>query len=430
MNYQYGHAGTGGTQTSGGYSECLESENCLSAVGMNSVGSFGVAGSRDNFNGCTGGGSGYFGGGGSTHVQGSGGGSSYISGHNGCVAIEESSTENNITFPTKNGVACTDGTTNQDCSVHYSDKEFTDTVMIDGNGYNWTTEKGSEVVGMPTHSGTGTMIGNTGDGYAKITLEDSVLCKRATTLHTTTCQNTSGEHNKMCTANGYAIGDTIIFGTIPSSNGYKSGDAYDCDVNGDGNYDSINERFYYVTDLDSNKNYAVLIYSDMTVDGVKWNKTVNPNIFYDNNNKSYLGPTNAYLELPNASQWPNIRLYNHRRQIKYDDNLATYSSYTLPIFNYTNLTSRLITNNEVSVCNKDNGYLRSDCEFLLEGTSFEKNTNSFNNWGQWIETPVTGYTNRVRHIDSHSRRVGNGYTANNQYMGVKPVIEVSKNRME
>ena len=93
-----------------------------------------MVGSRDNFNGCTGGGSGYFGGGGSTHVQGSGGWSSYISGHNVCVAIEESSTENNITFPTKNGVACTDGTTNQDCSVHYSDKEFTDTVMIDGNG--------------------------------------------------------------------------------------------------------------------------------------------------------------------------------------------------------------------------------------------------------------------------------------------------------
>ncbi len=41
--------------------------------------------------------------------------------------------------------------------------------MIDGEGYNWTTEKGSNT-GMPTHDGTSTMIGNEGNGYAKITL--------------------------------------------------------------------------------------------------------------------------------------------------------------------------------------------------------------------------------------------------------------------
>ena len=55
------------------------------------------------------------------------------------------------------------------CSMHYSKLFFTDTVMIDGNGYSWTTEEGSEVVGMPTHDGTSTMTGNTGNGFAKIT---------------------------------------------------------------------------------------------------------------------------------------------------------------------------------------------------------------------------------------------------------------------
>ena len=45
---------------------------------------------------------------------------------------------------------------------------FTDTVMIDGEGYKWATEKDSYTV-MPTHDGTGTMKGNTGNGYAKIT---------------------------------------------------------------------------------------------------------------------------------------------------------------------------------------------------------------------------------------------------------------------
>ena len=40
--------------------------------------------------------------------------------------------------------------------------------MIDGDGYNWTTKK-EDYIGMPTHDGSGTMIGNNGNGYAKIT---------------------------------------------------------------------------------------------------------------------------------------------------------------------------------------------------------------------------------------------------------------------
>ena len=40
--------------------------------------------------------------------------------------------------------------------------------MIDGKGYKWTDEVGSAIVGMPNHDGNGTMTGNTGDGFAKI----------------------------------------------------------------------------------------------------------------------------------------------------------------------------------------------------------------------------------------------------------------------
>jgi hypothetical protein len=102
------------------------------------------------------GGGGYFGGGagGSTlsggSGQGGGGGSSYISGHTGCVAIASVET---ITPK----VGCTNGTTDITCSYHYSGKRFTNTVMKSGNE------------SMPTHDGTGTMTGNTGNGYAKIT---------------------------------------------------------------------------------------------------------------------------------------------------------------------------------------------------------------------------------------------------------------------
>lgn len=97
------------------------------------------------------GGGGYYGGyrGISTNCGGSGG-SSFISGHSGCNALNSSGTH-----------------TGQ--SIHYSNYSFTNTKMIDGDGYIWTTSKGSKT-GMPTHDGTSTMVGNAENGYAKITL--------------------------------------------------------------------------------------------------------------------------------------------------------------------------------------------------------------------------------------------------------------------
>ena len=59
--------------------------------------------------------------------------------------------------------------TDIECSKHYSGYVFYNSIIIDGAGYQWTTEKGDTVVGMPTHDGTSTMIGNSGNGYAKIT---------------------------------------------------------------------------------------------------------------------------------------------------------------------------------------------------------------------------------------------------------------------
>ena len=107
-----------------------------------------------------GGGGGYYGGGGSNagneeyQASAGAGGSSFISGHNGCNAIKQESTEDNIIH------------TGQ--SIHYSGMYFTDTVMIDGSGYKWTTEKG-EYTGMTSHDGSGTITGNSGNGYARIT---------------------------------------------------------------------------------------------------------------------------------------------------------------------------------------------------------------------------------------------------------------------
>lgn len=86
-----------------------------------------------------GGGGGYYAGGSGNHVGGSGG-SSFISGHSGCDAIKESSTENAIVHT---------GQPN-----HYSGLVFTDTQMIDG-AHTMPSPKGGLEAG---HLGDGACI--------------------------------------------------------------------------------------------------------------------------------------------------------------------------------------------------------------------------------------------------------------------------------
>ncbi len=130
---------TGGTQTSGG----LKGTGRYTTASTN--GTFGKGG--QGVFGTSSGGAGYYGGGAASHGAGTvgigGSGSSFISGYEGCDAIAETSTESNIIH------------TGQ--SVHYSGYEFEYAEMIAGN---------SE---MPNYQG-GTMIGNSGNGYARITM--------------------------------------------------------------------------------------------------------------------------------------------------------------------------------------------------------------------------------------------------------------------
>ena len=153
--------GKGATQKSGG----AAGANIYGATGTINKGAFGYGGNSYSISsgtGSGGGGSGYYGGGagGGTsnggNGQGGGGGSSFISGHNGCDAISEESTATNIIH------------TGQ--SVHYSGYKFTDTIIIDGTGCKWTTEKTTQCDGMPSHDNKSTIQGNIGNGYARISL--------------------------------------------------------------------------------------------------------------------------------------------------------------------------------------------------------------------------------------------------------------------
>ncbi len=149
-----GLTGYTGLGTTGGNQTTTGSEQ----YGPFNDSSFGIANG-----GCTGGG-GYYPGGGASCASGSGGGSSFISGHTGAVAI----TSQTDRTPK---AGCTTGTTDNNCSIHYSNLKFENTIMIDGAGYSWTNEKQNQT-NMPTpYNGTYELgIGHQGNGHAKITL--------------------------------------------------------------------------------------------------------------------------------------------------------------------------------------------------------------------------------------------------------------------
>lgn len=157
--YETGQNGKGGTQTSGGAAASIH----FQSGGVTTSGTFGIGGyttSISSQTGAGGGGGGYYGGSGASGTlaggsgQGGGGGSSFISGHNGCNSILETSTQNNIIHTGS--------------SKHYSGYIFTNTKMIDGFGYLWTTSQTTQTT-MPSYREELTTSGNFGNGYARIT---------------------------------------------------------------------------------------------------------------------------------------------------------------------------------------------------------------------------------------------------------------------
>ena len=134
--------GSGGTQIAAG----------TNTYSYGTPATFGIGGQSE-----TSGGGGWYGGAGSySYIPSGGGGSSYISGHQGCVAVA------------KNGDPLTTSTPTIADSYSYTGYIFTNTIMVDGEGYKWTDSKG-DLVQMPTHDNLTKMIGNEGNGYAKIT---------------------------------------------------------------------------------------------------------------------------------------------------------------------------------------------------------------------------------------------------------------------
>ena len=156
VSYNSHYIGTGGTQILAGAQ--LEYNQYNQLLNSRIINGFGVYGDETDNTGPiqSGAGGGWYNGGNGSH-GGAGGGSSYISGHPGCLAVNQASTETSISHL---------------ATSEYSGFVFYDTVMIDGTGNKWTDVNTGLKEKMPINGVTDVSSGNRGNGYARITFYD------------------------------------------------------------------------------------------------------------------------------------------------------------------------------------------------------------------------------------------------------------------
>ena len=265
------------------------------------------------------------------------------------------------------------------------------------------------------------------------------ICRRATTLNFEECTNSSH-----CVANGNTLNEDMSFGNLGTyGENPVVGDAFDCDVNGDGNY---TERFYYISNYyDTNTNTfdnttATLLYYSNTYNG----QASTDDSFYDSNSQNIHGPITALQHLPSTSQWSNIQLKNTSRKILACGNNtcsngvfeSTSGGAIENPFSYAGKAARLLTVQEVtqadcySLSGLDAGFAHSlsSCEFFFEGTQYT--SSSRHTYGIWLENPATSssvygiYVGNEQVIENNSSNYGYvGY-------GVRPAIDVPYSRID
>ena len=296
-------------------------------------------------------------------------------------------------------------------SIKYCNNTFSDdTLKFDGKSINKDEEKGK------------------------------IICKRATTLHTEKCTQTDG--SMFCSGAGYTTSgskgtSTITYGNIGNKGVLTSGDAFDCDVNGDGVYDPETERFYYVSDYynTSTKSFesdtAVLLYYSNVSAGVAKDSSY----VYDSSGNNYYGPRTAIVQLPTVNQWSNVSLKNTARAIiSHNDGNTTLNNISLPnSFDYSKYSTRLISFQEIKEsCNNSIATWKAgeldNCNYLFENTRYS-GVNGY--WGYWLENPFIGTPDgHAWYAEGDGRYISIQPVSTTSPVGVRPVIEVSKKNID
>ena len=320
-----------------------------------------------------------------------------------------------------NSVESNEYVINSDTLNPSGNKNFAIRIWIDENS-------GNEVLGKHYH---GKIVVESANTKEK---EPEKLCKRATTLHTETCSQTST--SSYCSGDGYTASGsmkttTITYGNLGTTGVLTSGDAFDCDVNGDGVYDAEAERFYYVSDMTNgvtqDSNTAVLIYYNNVSGGLPSNSTT---YAYDVNGNAYTnGPITAKGQLPTTSQWKNVSLINATRDITDEKNTVRKSA-----FSYEGYAARLLTYQEVyngcydgtTNITSTKG-LSSKCKYLMENTKYS--SSSLKTYGGWLESPHASGSTSAWRVYVYYRCVYSDDVASANNFGVRPAIEVLKSNI-
>ena len=289
-----------------------------------------------------------------------------------------------------------------------------------------------------------TLSSTTCSNNENITVGDGIVCKRAVKLHEETCSQT--DTSAYCSGAGYTTSgskgtSTITYGSCGTSGTLSSGDAFTCDVNGDGDFDELTERFYYVSDYydtsakEFDDSTAVLIYYNNVTSGVLCNKNT---FAYDSSKENWHGPRTLVSQLPTTSQWSNVSLKSEKRAILAEDQSThdspTTTGGTLPTdFSYEGYAARFLTAKELMAgCNlievgrRTTGELDS-CNYIMENTKYAKST--IGSTGTWLETPNKVDFYSVWYASSYYISVRSSSTNNANFGGARPAIEVPKSKI-
>ena len=290
-----------------------------------------------------------------------------------------------------------------------------------------------------TVGGVEVAINNGESSGEEETIPDGMVCIRAKTLHTATCEYTDAQN--YCSGEGYTTdggyGTTsIVFGSLGTKGTLKSGDAFDCDVNADGVYDPSTERFYYVSDYYNthtksfDSSYATLIYYSNYASGGPNNSN---RYAYDSGNRNTRGPISCYNQLPTTSQWPNVSLKETTRQLLTFKTTTETTGGTLPEFNYSGKAARLLTAQEAAKAVNKNSSRIGDFYFINGASYFMENTNysssSISSAGYWMESAAPTYSNRACFMYGRYRHCNSMATRATDQGGVRPAIEVPKSKI-
>ena len=283
------------------------------------------------------------------------------------------------------------------------------TVNFDSDGgtpatYEWSIIEGDTFSDLPAPIRTGytlegwyTGTDGTGTQLTTSTVIDSnaptqyyanwdeaiYVCKIAepNTLHVEQC-NQSGSNG--CRGAGIASGADIQYGQIVSSTTMTTGDAYNCNVNNDTDWNDTTERFYYFGTENGN---AKFVYSQSL----------------ENSDQSF---DDAIGYLPTSATWTN-------------PGLVAYTSG-----DFEGKVARFMTYAEaLALCGSSNLGVNGNCTYLLEKSAFANQNSAGYRDGIWLGK---NGTNACR-IQTRTRALTNGGTQANT---PRPTIEVPLSQVE